>query len=159
VNRRFLSIYLNDHLAGATLGLELARRAARENEGSPLGTFLQNVLFPEIEQDRETLQQLMAKLGTGRSRPKVAAAWTAEKVGRLKPNGELWRYSPLSRLLELEGLAAGIEAKRALWATMIEAGDDGTIDGFDFQALVERAARQRSRLEEHRLSAAADALR
>jgi hypothetical protein len=42
---------------------------------------------------------------------------------------------------------------------MIEAGDDGAIDGFDFQALVERAARQRSRLEEHRLSAAADALR
>jgi hypothetical protein len=111
VNRRLLSIYLNDHLAGATLGLELARRAARENEGSPLDTFLQNVLFPEIEQDRETLQQLMAKLGIGRSRPKVAAAWTAEKVGRLKPNGELWRYSPLSRLLELEGLAAGIEAK------------------------------------------------
>jgi hypothetical protein len=154
-----LSIYLNDHLAGATLGLELARRAARENEGSPLGTFLQNVLLPEIEQDRETLQQLMAKLGIGRSRPKVAAAWTAEKVGRLKPNGELWRYSPLSRLLELEGLAAGIEAKRALWATTAEAGGNGAIDGFDFQALVERAARQRSRLEEHRLSAAADALR
>jgi hypothetical protein len=159
VRRRLLSIYLNDHLAGATLGLELARRAARENDGSPLGAFLESVLLPEITQDRETLQQLIAKLGIPRSRPKVAAAWAAEKVGRLKPNGELWRYSPLSRLLELEGLAAGIEAKRVLWSTMAEADGDDAVTGLDFHALAERAAWQRSRLEEHRLAAAVDALR
>ena len=31
-----LTIYLNDHLAGATAGVELARRAAGENKGSEL---------------------------------------------------------------------------------------------------------------------------
>jgi hypothetical protein len=47
VNRRLLAIYLNDHLAGATIGVELALRAARENTGSELGDFLGEVLLPE----------------------------------------------------------------------------------------------------------------
>ena len=38
---RRLDIYLNDHFAGATVGLELARRAARENAGTSLGDFLE----------------------------------------------------------------------------------------------------------------------
>jgi hypothetical protein len=160
VHRRLLAIYLNDHLAGATLGVELALRAARENTGSELGVFLGEVLLPEIREDRQTLERLMGHLGIGRSRAKVAAAWAAEKAGRLKLNGELTRYSPLSRLLELEGLAVGIEGKRALWlalAATVDSGDDG-IAGFDFRALAERAASQRERLETHRLAAASDAL-
>ena len=37
---KYLATYLNDHLGGATFGVELVRRAARENEGSELGAFL-----------------------------------------------------------------------------------------------------------------------
>jgi hypothetical protein len=151
-------VYLNDHLAGATLGLELVRRTARENEGNTLGTFLADVLVPEIEEDRQTLQRLIDQLGFAPSRPKVAAAWLAEKIGRLKLNGELTRYSPLSRLLELEGLAVGIEGKRALWLALEAASNGDGVRGFDFQALAERAESQRSRLEKHRLAAATDAL-
>jgi hypothetical protein len=55
VHRRLLAIYLNDHLAGATVGVELTRRAARENTGSELGVFLREVLLPEIREDRQTL--------------------------------------------------------------------------------------------------------
>jgi hypothetical protein len=160
MRRRLLAIYLNDHLAGATLGVELTLRAARENTGSELGVFLREVLLPEIREDRETLERLMGRLGIARSRAKVAAAWAAEKVGRLKLNGELTRYSPLSRLLELEGLAAGIEGKRALWLALEAAVDSGAddVEGFDFRALAERAESQRERLEKHRLAAASDAL-
>jgi hypothetical protein len=158
--RRLLSIYLNDHLAGATLGVELIRRAARENQGTALGAFLGEVLLPEIAEDRETLERLMRQLGVPRSRPKIAAGWVAEKIGRLKLNGEVRGYSPLSRLIELEGLAVGIEGKRALWLALREvANGDAPIEGFDFGVLAERAASQRSRLEEHRLAAAAEALR
>ncbi len=35
-----LATYLNDHLAGATAGRALARRAASNNRDSPLGQFL-----------------------------------------------------------------------------------------------------------------------
>jgi hypothetical protein len=159
VHRRLLAIYLNDHLAGATLGVELTLRAARENTGSELGVFLRQVLLPEIREDRQTLERLMGWLGIARSRPKVAAAWAAEKVGRLKLNGELTRYSPLSRLLELESLAVGIEGKRALWLALEATADSGEpVEGFDFRALAERAESQRQRLETHRLAAASDAL-
>jgi len=159
VQRRLLSIYLNDHLAGAMLGMELVRRAARENKGSALGMFLSETLLPEIAEDRQTLERLMEQLGVTRSRPKIVAAWTVEKLGRLKLNGELRNYSPLSRLLELEGLTAGIEAKRSLWLSLKEAIDgNGHVQGVDFSALADRARTQQSRLEEHRLAAAARAL-
>ena len=157
VHRKLLAVYLNDHLAGATLGLELVRRTARENRDSTLGSFLTDVLLPEIDEDRRTLQRLMGQIGIAPSRPKIAAAWLAEKLGRLKLNGELRRYSPLSRLVELEGLAVGIEGKRALWLAL-EAAHLGGLNGFDFQALAERAEFQRSRLEEHRLAAVTAAL-
>ncbi len=32
-----LGIYLNDHLAGSTVGVELVRRSLKQNEGSELG--------------------------------------------------------------------------------------------------------------------------
>jgi hypothetical protein len=149
--RRLLGIYLNDHLAGATVAVELARRTARANDGTPLGSFLRDSLLPEIVDDRATLERLMQMLAVKTSRAKVLAAWTAEKVGRLKLNGELHRYSPLSRLFELDGLAAGIELKRGLWLALA-AGPP--VDGFDFEQLAQRADAQRVRLDEHRRSAA-----
>jgi hypothetical protein len=158
VPSRLLPIYLNDHLAGATLGLELVRRAQRENEGTPLGDFLRG-LADEIAEDRRTLVQLMEQLGIEPSRPKVAAGWVSEKVGRLKLNGQLTGYSPLSRLVELEGLTTGIEGKRALWLALAEIADrDERLDRAALETLAERAGSQRERLETHRLQAARDAL-
>ena len=107
---KYLATYLNDHLLGATLGVELVRRAARENQGSELGAFLSQ-LAGEIEADREALMAIMAELGVKPDRAKVAAGWTAEKLGRLKPNAQLRGYSPLSPLVELEGLLVGIQGK------------------------------------------------
>ncbi len=45
-----------------------------------------------------------------------AAAWSAEKVGRLKLNGRILRPSPLSGVTELEGCRILLESNRALWA-------------------------------------------
>jgi len=159
VAARYLAIYLNDHLAGSTVGLELARRTAKENAGNELGTFLSRELLPELQADRQTLRDVMARLSVPESRPKLAAAWLAEKVARLKLNGETRTYSPLSRVLELEGLAAGITGKRALWLALrdISSSRDGLAD-LDFVALAERADSQLERLEPHRAAAAAMAL-
>ena len=158
VRSRFLAIYLNDHLAGATVGVELARRAAKENEGSELGIFLRGLLA-ELEEDRATLRRLMEVLAVRRSKPKTAAAWAAEKLGRLKLNGQIRGYSPLSRLLELEGLATGVEGKRALWLALAQLGDgDRRLRDFDVEALAQRAHSQRERLEPYRLTASGRAL-
>lgn len=146
-----LATYLNDHLAGSTVGVELARRARGSNEGTPLGDFLAE-LTAEIEQDRETLEEVMAAVGAGRDRLKVIGAWAGEKVGRLKPNGSLLSYSPLSRVIELEGLRLGVEGKACLWR-MLAVLEDSRLAGFDFDALAARAERQRDDLERHRLEA------
>src|SRR4051812_39743824 len=96
----------------------------------------------------------MERLGIAPSPLKHAAGWTAEKLGRLKPNGQLTGYTPLARVLELEGLAAGIRAKEALWLSLREIADlDDRLHAEDFDALAGRARSQRERLEPHRLAA------
>jgi hypothetical protein len=153
---RFLAIYLNDHLAGATVGVELARRVAASNEDDPIGEPLAEVR-DEIEADFEMLKRLMDDLGVGRSKLKPAGAWAAEKVGRLKLNGQLTGYSPLSRMVELEGLALGINGKSRLWRALAQSFG-GRHRDFDFEQLAERADRQRATVEELHLQAAGRAL-
>jgi hypothetical protein len=81
-----------------------------------------------------------------------------EKIGRLKPNDQLLGYSPLSRLIELEGLVIGVTGKRALWTALNETiADHPKLTDISFPALIERAERQRSGLEDHRRSTAREA--
>jgi hypothetical protein len=154
---KLLAIYLNDHLAGATLGLELARRLLGSNQGDPeFGPALAEICA-EIESDRETLETVMNRLGVGRSKLKPLAAILGERVGRLKLNGRLRGYSPLSRLDELEILQLGVAGKHRLWIALEHTHADHLQD-FDFGALAERATDQLRRLEALHLKAAALAL-
>jgi hypothetical protein len=158
VTSRLLAIYLNDHFAGSVAGVALARRCLSNNERSELGTFLRGLVV-EITDDQATLSQLMDELSIPRSRPKIAAAWTAERIGRLKLNGRVTGYSPLSRLVELEGLSVGIEGKRLLWVVLAQVGaTDQRLPERDFAALAERARTQREGLEPYRQAAAVEAL-
>jgi len=157
VDRQLLGIYLNDHLGGAVGGVELARRVLRNNRGTRLEADLRRLL-DEIEKDRETLEGLIQRLGLPRSQVKAGAAWLLEKAGRLKPNGRLLEYSPLSRLIELELLATGVEAKRALWNALKRLEQQGEDFGIELEELLARAQRQRRLLERKRLEAAAEAL-
>src|ERR1700750_524459 len=102
-----LGIYLNDHLAGATVGTELAHRTARSHRKGKNGATLRR-LAAEIAQDRAALLDIMTVLGIKVRRYKVGAAWIGEKAGRLKFNGRLLTRSPLSDLEELEMLRLGL---------------------------------------------------
>jgi len=154
---KYLATYLNDHLGGATAGVELVRRAARENEGTELGDFLSE-LARDIEADRETLEAIMKQLGVKADRAKVAAGWAAEKVGRLKPNAQLRGYSPLSPLVELEGLSLGVRGKLAMWQALLQIAGSPPLDAPRLQELAQRAERQHADLERHRLQVARSAL-
>ena len=157
LDRKLLGIYLNDHLAGSTVGLELSRRARDSNKDNEYGEVLERVA-KEIEEDRETLQRLMKDLGVRRDHPKVAVAWVAEKFGRLKPNGRLISYSPLSRLVETESLALGIAGKLSLWEALAEvAGEDARLDPEELRRLAERAERQRKEVWQLRQRAVREA--
>lgn len=150
--RKLLAIYLNDHLAGSSVGVALARRVRDSNRedavfGPPLAQ-----LCAEIEADRETLERLMERLGATRNPVKPVLGWAGEKLGRLKLNGQLRGYSPLSRLVELEGLALGLTGKERLWRALEHTIDEPA--GFDFALMAERAVSQRERVEGLRLRAA-----
>jgi hypothetical protein len=150
---RLLAIYLHDHLAGATLGVGLARRLRSSHPGDPeMGTPLAQ-LCGEIEEDRGTLERLMEQLGVSRDPVKPAMAKVAERFGRLKPNGRLRTYSPLSRTLELEFLSGLVGGKLQLW-NALEQSFGESLEGFDFHALAARADSQGQRLEDLHLAAA-----
>jgi hypothetical protein len=158
VASRHLAIYLRDHLAGSTAGLELAKRAAGSNRESDYGQVL-SWLAGEIDQDRDTLTELMDVLGVRRDRLKEGLAWIGEKVGRLKLNGQVTGYSPLSRLEEIEGLLLGVAGKRSLWRALASLSLPESVRvRFDFEQLVARAEEQRERLEEQRMRAVREAL-
>jgi len=142
LSRDPLTIYVNDHLAGAAFGRELAARALAENRATDFEAPLAELLGA-IEEDLRTAEAIRERLGAPRDRVKVAAGWTAEKLGRLKPNGRLTGYSALSRLLELEALTGGIQAKRSLWRALSElAPHDARLDGEELDRLVARADEQ-----------------
>jgi hypothetical protein len=158
LDEKLLGIYLNDHLAGSTVGVELVKRARKANEEGELGDALAR-LAEEIEEDRRALEAIMVALDVGRDHPKVIAGWVAEKLGRLKPNGQLTGYSPLSRLLELEALSLGIAGKRALWEALLEVAEqDARLDAEELGRLADRAEAQRVEVERHRQYAAREAL-
>jgi hypothetical protein len=150
-----LGIYLNDHLAGATAGTQLARRIVRSHRGrEDAGPLSQ--LAAEIAQDRSALLTIMATLGITVRAYKVGAAWLGEKAGRLKLNGRLLTRSPLSDLEELELLRLGVEGKAAGWRTLrAQADTDARLDAGRLDELISRARDQADRLEELRVRAAA----
>jgi hypothetical protein len=149
-----LPIYLNDHLAAATAGRELAWRAAGENRGSEFGDFLTD-LASEIDEDRAQLKDVMGRLDVSEDTLKVGAGWLAEKLGRLKLNGRLTEYSPLSRVVELEGLATGVRGKLSLWRLLaLAAPEEPRIADVDYAHLIERAEAQLAGIDAHHARAA-----
>jgi hypothetical protein len=153
-----LSIYLNDHFAAATAGANLARRVAGSNEGTSYASVLEAVAT-EIAEDRAALFDVMRRLSVSQDRLKTALAWGAERAGRLKLNGQLLGYSPLSRLEEIETLSLGVEGKLGLWRALRSThGTDPRLTDVDLDELIDRARSQRRSLEGLRTRAADEAL-
>lgn len=155
--QKLLRIYVQDHFAGSTAGLALAQRSAGSNRGTTYGDALARIA-DEIEQDRRTLEAITDELDIPRDQVKNALAWGAERAGRFKLNGQLTGYSPLSRLVELEGLITGISGKISLWRALLElVPQEPRLDAERLQELIERGEEQRRTVEELRTRAVRDA--
>ena len=149
-----IGIYLNDHLAGATAGTELAHRIAHNHDEVADRATLQR-LAVDINADRRALLEIMALLGVPVRHYKTAAAWLGERAGRLKLNGRLNTRSPLSSLEELELMRLGVEGKAAGWRTLRELADtEPRLNQAWLDELLARARSQADLLEELRVRAA-----
>jgi hypothetical protein len=104
------------------------------------------------------LEAMMSRLDVEPSKFKSTVASMVEVVGRLKRNGRLLRYSPSSRVVELEALAAGIVTRRNLWRARCAAAQRETaLDVDELDELIERATSQFERAIDAHERAAAEA--
>jgi len=143
--RRYLTIYLQDHRAGAEAGVRLAERC-RDHAPDPDAADELGRLVTEIDEDRRALATIMAGLDVEPSKVKQLAGVAAERLGRFKLNGRMVTTSPLSVLVELEGLVGAVSVKRELWVTLRHLTDPSQPD-VELDRLIGRADDQRTRLQ------------
>jgi hypothetical protein len=155
---RAIDVYLNDHLAGAMLGSDLAEQIRQRHEGSPLGELMGSIA-PEIEADRQQLVDLMERMDVSRNPIKQATGWLAEKTARLKFSGIGSGEPDQSAFMALETLMLGVEGKASLWRALKEIRSQyPALTSTDLEHLLMRAERQRDALEHERLAAGTRAL-
>jgi len=153
-----MDVYLNDHLAGAMLGADLAEQIRTRNEGTPLGE-LMGSLAPQIEEDRQTLLDLMQRMDSPRNPVKQAATWMAEKASRPKFSGLTSGERELGIFMALESLALGVQGKEALWMALSEVADQHPpLASMNLNELIDRARTQHSALERERMALVSGAL-
>ena len=78
-----IATYLNDHLAGSVVALELLDQLEEERAGTSEASILADV-HSDIVADRQELEALMAQLEITASQPRQATAWLTEKLSELK---------------------------------------------------------------------------
>lgn len=147
-----LNSYLNDHLAGSVSALELTEHWAHLHKDKPLGVFFSQI-DTEIRADQKVLRNLMHRLGVEESSLRQAAAWAAEKVGRVRLMIAGGEQGSLGLMLTLEGLIMGIVGKKLLWRSLA-AANLAELNGYDFRELERRAEQQIDRIETERIRAA-----
>lgn len=152
-----LATYLNDHLAGSVVAIELLDHLAKEFDGQRLEKFFSEIR-DDVGADQDVLRGLMEKLNIEESSLHKAGAWIMEKFGQAKLDVAGNEAGGLGLLQALEGLALGITGKQLLWRSLATAARNSTkLQGTDFARLEQRAKEQFERVEAERLKAASEA--
>ena len=153
-----LATYLNDHLAGSVVALELLDYLQGERAGTAEASILAGV-HADIVADRQELEAFMAQRGLDVSEPRKATAWLVEKLSEIKLRLDDPGQGALQRLEALETISLGIAGKQALWEALAAAAETVPLLGrLDYARLVHRAEAQREVVETLRLRAAREAL-
>jgi hypothetical protein len=153
-----IATYLNDHLAGSVVAIELLEHLESTHSESELGAFFKQ-LRADIAADRDVLDHLMKRLEIGESRIRKASAWLAEKMTELKLRFDDPKDGPLRLFESLEALSLGIEGKRSLWIALKAAAEKSpSLRILDYERLMQRAQEQRNRVETQRIDTAKKAL-
>jgi hypothetical protein len=152
-----MDTYLNDHLAGSTLGFDLAKQIRDRSEGRLRARM--ETITAEIEEDRETLIALMERMGTTKNPVKQAGAWMTEKASRVKFSGLSSGEPDIGLFMALESLALGVAGKECMWQVLLRVQDHyEPLAAIDLDWLIERARTQHAQLEQERVRAGTDAL-
>ncbi len=154
-----LETYLNDHLAGSVVAIELMKNLESVYAETAIADFIKR-LRADVEADQQELQNLMSSLQISESRTRKASAWFTEKLTELKLRVDDSKSGDLRLFESLEALSLGIEGKRSLWLALAAAAEvSPALRKVDYETLKQRAEEQRERVETQRLEVARAALR
>jgi hypothetical protein len=146
-----LATYLNDHLAGSVVALELLEYLESTYSDNELSAFFSQLRI-DIAADRGELQGLMERLDIVESRTRKASAWLAGKFTELKLKFDDPQEGDLRLFESLEALSLGIEGKRSLWTALAAASEvSPSLRIIDYERLMQRAEEQRDRVERLRI--------
>jgi len=147
-----LVTYVNDHLGGARIALQLLEAMHDQHDDQQFRDFA-GALLPEIQADDRTLRAIAEKIGSGPSAIKEVGGWLLEKAGRLKLGHT--GSTDFAMFESLELLVLGIHGKLCLWkALLVASRSDSRLDEFNFQTLIDRAQQQYDVTESKRLNLA-----
>ncbi|WP_409331426.1 hypothetical protein [Trujillonella humicola] len=150
-----LGVYVNDHLAAATGGVELVSRMLSRHRGTRWEPKLEQLL-DELREERSAHIAMAGALDIPVRTYKQLGTWVAEKLSRVKLNGRLLSRSPLSDLVEFEFIATAVLAKRAGFETLLElAAVEPRLDRALLERLVAQADDQHQWLADARREVAA----
>jgi len=147
VQKQLLTIYLSDHLAGATGAVQRLSRMTSQYTDLDMHAELVT-LTSQIMQDRTVLLDIIERVGVRPQRLKLVAGRFGEVLGRLKRNGRVWSRSPLTPLVEIEAIHAGVAAKLSLWQSLGAHADTLGLGVDDLADLQDRARTQLLVLEQ-----------
>jgi hypothetical protein len=151
-----LAVYLHDHLAGSSFAVELLEKLASEFAGTSSGDVARELL-EQVQIDRNTLEQLIAKVGKANPDLYDALGWIAERVSRIKLKHD--DPAGIGAFEAFETISLGILGKRALWeALQVRQNADTRVAGLDYDALIGRAEQQFQKANQYRLELIRDTL-
>jgi hypothetical protein len=138
-----LAHYVRIHLTGAAAGIELFGRGSSLADATARETVA--AIREELFGERDWLRGLAERLGTGEPTLARPLALVGERVGRLKPNGDLLHRTPLTDVVDLEAMHDAVSGKIAGWRALRQA-DDLRVPRSEVSGLLEQALRQRDDL-------------
>jgi hypothetical protein len=154
VSTESITSYLNDHLAGSIVALELLDHLVETAPTAEARQFF-TTLHHEITKDQQVLQDLLYRVGGTESRLRKAAAWLTEKLSEVKLRLNEATGGELHQLEALEALALGIHGKLSLWLALeAVSGQLVEVRELDLARLQQRARDQYAQVESRRIAAA-----
>ena len=117
---KHIATYLNDHLAGSVVAIELWSTWKRRMQG--LMWSLRRGAAA-VSADRRELEALMQSLQVTESRTRKVSAWLSEKMTELKLRLDDPGDGALRLLEALEAVSLGIEGKLGLWRALAVASE------------------------------------
>jgi hypothetical protein len=154
-----LTTYLNDHLAGSVVAIELMKNIEAIYADTPVADFIAE-LRDDVEEDRKELEAIMSFLQISGSRSRKASAWLVEKFTQLKLRLDDPTQGDFRLFESLEALSLGIEGKKSLWLALSAAAEvSPELRIAAYEQLKQRADDQRKRVDAVRVELAKIALK